>query len=125
MSFSYDSTTKYINLYTSEKAWVWLGFDIEPLRIWYWKGYYDVQKKKFYSGLIHKTEFLNEPERVMQVGEYEFYVDYQTYGLIMSERFYYLHRVKDGKDEIMLYSYTDGGIGVKLNAVLYDDIYER
>ena len=124
VSFSYDSNAEYLNFLTREKTWIWLGFNSEPLRIWGWSAYYDLQKNKFDTCLTYKTENTDKPEKVLRVGEYEFYVDYKTYGLIMSERFYYLHRVKDGKDEIMLYALTDSDIG-NLNAVLFDDIHTR
>ena len=122
VSFSYESNAEYLDFIMLKKTWIWYGFDTEPLRIWGWMACYDLQNNELDKYLLFKPDYLSNVVKTLRVGEYEFYVDYETYGVIMPEDFYYLHRVKDGKDEIMLYAFPDGGLG-NLSAVLFDDIY--
>ena len=63
--------------------------------------------------------------RRLTVGEYEFYVltDIDV-GLLASERYYYLYRIHNGKEEIVQF-YSDHSYDRTVNPILFDDIHVR
>jgi hypothetical protein len=124
VAFSYDSNEEYLCLSTNEKTLFGLNLGGQTMWVWPWHAYYDLQENKFELALPFETRIPERPERILQVGEYVFYVDYVNYGLIMPEPFYYLHRVKDGKDEIISYGFPDEDLG-NWRSVLFDDIHIR
>ena len=86
------------------------------------KGYYDIEKNQFFDHVYKKISVISENFRI---GEYEFYTDYKTYGDWLSPYYcYYLHRIKDGKDEIMQYYFKEEDMSA-LNPVKFDDIHVR
>ena len=84
--------------------------------------YYDVEKDKFVYG---KNRSIAPTKENFRIGEYEFYVDSETYGaLFFPDYCYYLHRIKDGKDEILQY-YFEEDDQRDLNPILFDDIHTK
>ena len=85
-------------------------------------GYYDLETNRFVKG---KTQAVKREEAYFQIGEYEFYTNSVHYGPIMwNFRCYYLHRIYNGKDEILQYHFDEMN-GRELNPVLFDDIYTK
>lgn len=84
--------------------------------------YFDVRQNRI---ILNKhKEIPKEKEENFRIGEYEFYVDYDTYGaLFFPDKCYYLHRVKDGKDEILQYFFEEDPYD--LNPLIFDDIYTK
>ena len=81
--------------------------------------YYDISKKKVYSGEKATTM----PQTTFTVGEYEFYTSSKRYGPMMGGGYcYYLHRITDGKDEIIQYFFDEYA---ELNPILFEDICIR
>ena len=83
--------------------------------------YYDLK----WNWCIYGWEkYISETIKILRVGEYEFYTDYKTDSWIFPEYYCcYLHRVKDGKDEILQYRFTSANIDV--NTVFFNDIHVR
>lgn len=98
-----------------------------------YSAYYDLEKGTFVMGKTQKAESIYTKHRRMTVGKYEFYtsdLEYQDGAIWDPAYCYYLHRVTDGKDEIMQYHFTKdddlGGYDTRLrNPVLFDDICEK
>jgi hypothetical protein len=106
----------------------YLNFDIERFKTYLLKesktekfhGYYDLQENKFVKGKTKQTEKGNQN---FKIGEYEFYTDNVKYGPLMGNyRCYYLHRITNGKDEILQYHFDESN-GEGINPVLFEDIY--
>ena len=116
--FSSYCSEKYINFDTvSVPKW----FNSEKKRR-YRGAYYDVEKDKFVYG---KNRSIAPTKENFRIGEYEFYVDIETYGALFSPDYcYYLHRVKNGKDEILQY-YFEEDDQRDLNPILFDDIHTK
>ena len=84
--------------------------------------YFEVRQNRII--LEKHKEIPKEIEENFRIGEYEFYVDYDTYGaLLFPDKCYYLHRVKDGKDEILQYFFEEDPYD--LNPLKFDDIYTK
>lgn len=84
--------------------------------------YYNIEKDLFVLG---KTVTIEETKQNFKINGYEFYSSSTSYGPIFgSYRCYYLHRITDGKDEILLYHF-DESRGEGINPVLFDDIYTK
>ena len=82
-------------------------------------GYYDLEKNKFVKG---KTKKIEQATENFKIGEYEFYTDSVKYGALMGHSYcYYLHRITNGKDEILQYFFAEDRYA--LNPVLFDDIH--
>lgn len=108
----------------------YLNFDIEQFKTYLLKesktekfhGYYDLQENKFIKGKTKEVEKANEN---FKIGEYEFYTSNVKYGPLMGNyRCYYLHRITNGKDEILQYHFDESN-GQALNPVLFEDIYTK
>ncbi len=85
-------------------------------------GYYDLEKNKFVKG---KTKKIEQPTENFKLGEYEFYTDRVKYGALMGNSYcYYLHRITNGKDEILQYFFDESGQS-PINPVLFDDIHTK
>ena len=87
-------------------------------------GYYDAEAEKV---IEKETKTIEKTRKTFVVGEYEFYTSKVTYGaLLMPDYCYYLHRIHNGKDEIMQYVFEeDYKDGVFINPTEFDDIYVR
>lgn len=120
LCFSMTSNEKYLNFetYYMRKKW----FEEGSKRI-FGEAYYDVERGVF---VRHRRKTISKPVKILRVGDYEFYYDYRDYGSIFlpEDACYYLHRIKDGKDEIMQYYFTDENEN-KINPILFDDIHDR
>ena len=118
--FLMNSNEKYLNFetYYMQKKW----FDKELNRIW-GEAYYDLERGAFVD---NQRKEISEPVKILRVEDYEFYYDYKSYGSwFLPESFcYYLHRIKDGRDEIMQYYFTDENEEI-INPILFDDIHVR
>ena len=108
----------------------YLNFDIEQFKTYLLRedkterfhGYYDLLENKFVKG---KTKKIEKPNQNFKIGEYEFYTDNVLYGpLLGSYRCYYLHRITNGKDEILQYHFDESN-GESINPVLFEDIYTK
>ena len=108
----------------------YLNFEIEQFKTYLLKedatvrfhGYYDIEKNSFVKG---KTKNVQTEKENFKIGEYEFYSDRVKYGPLMGHYYcYYLHRITNGKDEILLYHFDESN-GACVNPVLFDDIYTK
>ena len=108
----------------------YLNFEIEQFKTYLLKedgtvrfhGYYDIEKNSFVKG---KTKNVQTEKENFKIGEYEFYSDRVKYGPLMGHYYcYYLHRITNGKDEILLYHFDESN-GRSVNPVLFDDIYTK
>lgn len=85
-------------------------------------GYYDLEKNNFVKG---KTKKITTVTENFKIGEYEFYTNSVRYGALLgNSRCYYLHRITNGKDEILQYFFDDSGYS-PINPVLFDDIHTK
>lgn len=85
-------------------------------------GYYDLTDNRFVKG---KTQKIEGKEGRFKIGEYEFYTNSQTYGALLAPEYcYYLHRVHNGKDEILQY-YFEVYDSHEVNPILFDDIHTK
>ena len=116
--FSSYSNEKYINFST---VVVPKWFNAKKKRK-YGGAYYNVEKDKFIYGALWENRASKEN---FCIGEYEFYTDYKTYGaLLFPDYCYYLHRIKDGKDEILQYYFVEDDQR-DINPILFDDIHTK
>ena len=82
--------------------------------------YYDVNKGLFVDRKVKEIEEIQEN---FHIGEYEFYTKRVYYGgWGDNSSCYYLHRIKDGKDEILQYFFDEDEQG-DLNPIEFDDIH--
>ena len=83
--------------------------------------YYNLETNKVKVGTQKATE---APISMFIVGEYQFYTSYVGYGpFLAGYRCYYLHRVTDGKDEILQYYFWERSD--EPNPILFEDIYVK
>jgi hypothetical protein len=109
---------RYLNFEIREYKTHWLFEDRSPRS----HGYYDLEKNRFVKG---KTKKITQTKENFKIGKYEFYSNKVKYGPLMGHYYcYYLHRITDGEDEILLYHFDESN-GLLLNPVLFDDIYTK
>lgn len=116
--FSMNCNERYLNLrtcYIPMKL-----FNKDEKRKW-GEAYYDLEKDTFVDNRIAE---INENVKIFRVGEFEFYTDYSVDNWLFPEYYCcYLHRVKDNKDEILQYRFTN--VYVDINTVFFNDIHLR
>ena len=118
VEFSTDFDDNHINLDTTYAVKYPFDNNVTEKR---GSAYFDVENNKY---IMNKRMEIPKEEKKFCVGEYEFYVDYDTYGaLLFPDKCYYLHRVKDGKDEILQYFFEEDPYD--LNPLMFDDIYTK
>lgn len=114
--FGGDYNEKYINL---SLKYVLKLFNLIGTN--HRSGYYVMQKKKMISGF---SKTITHPTETLIVGEYEFYIDYVTYGGYFAKYCYYLHRIHNGKDEILQYHFNNPD-DREPKSIFFDDIHIR
>ena len=118
VNFTQYCNDKYINFKTVYAVKYPFDTNISEKR---GSAYFDVENNKY---IMNKRMEIPKEEKNFCVGEYEFYVDYDTYGsFLFPDKCYYLHRVKDGKDEILQYYLEQDRDD--LNPLMFDDIYVK
>lgn len=81
---------------------------------------YGIKTKTMRSG----KKATASPRQSFTVGEYEFYTSWVHYGALMGGSYcYYLHRITDGKDEIVQYYFEE--LEDVVNPILFEDIYVK
>ena len=83
------------------------------------KASYDLKNQKLLMGYEKGSSM---PRTTFSVDQYEFYISSVTYGPLLSGYCcYYLHRITNGKDEIMQYHFDEKDD--TLNPIQFEDIY--
>ena len=103
----------------------YINFELEYVPKWFNSekktkrtvAYYNLEANTLTIGSQKVTEL---PKSTFVVGEYQFYISSVHYGPMMGGNYcYYLHRITDGKDEILQYYFDENA---EPNPILFEDI---